>query len=353
MTACLILAAIMLVSEFNKSPFPAIYNMVEAQSLHVPELPRVYLNTAYVPATGSTIRVPAGGNLQTALNAANPGDVIVLDAGATYIAPSDGFVLPYKAGSGWITIQTSNLAGIPAEGTRVNPSVHSAAMPKILARDAGPAIVAVTRAGQSAPHHYRFVGIEIALAPTVTFNHGLVRFGENNDVQNTMAAVPHDLIIDRCYIHGRADATLARGVGLNSARSAVIDSYISECHGVGFDTQAIAGWNGPGPFKIVNNYLEGAGENVMFGGADPKIPDLVPSDIEFRRNYCYKPLSWKVDEPNYGGRHWSVKNIFELKNARRVLVDGNVFENNWVDGQNGTAILFTVRNQEGTAPWSA
>ncbi|HYP28704.1 MAG TPA: hypothetical protein VE262_18480, partial [Blastocatellia bacterium] len=41
------------------------------------------------------------------------------------------------------------------------------------------------------------------------------------------------------------------------------------------------------------------------------------------------------------------------KNARRVLVDGNVFENNWVDGQNGTAILFTVRNQEGTAPWSA
>ncbi|HVF90767.1 MAG TPA: PKD domain-containing protein, partial [Blastocatellia bacterium] len=30
-----------------------------------------------------------------------------------------------------------------------------------------------------------------------------------------------------------------------------------------------------------------------------------------------------------------------------------LFENNWVDGQNGTAILFTVRNQEGTAPWSA
>ena len=51
---------------------------------------------------------------------------------------------------------------------------------------------------------------------------------------------------------------------------AVIDSYLSEAHVVGFDSQAICGVNGPGPFKIVNNYLEGSGENVMFGGADPR-----------------------------------------------------------------------------------
>ena len=31
----------------------------------------------------------------------------------------------------------------------------------------------------------------------------------------------------------------------------------------------------------------------MFGGADPKIANLVPADIEFRRNDCSKPLSWK------------------------------------------------------------
>jgi hypothetical protein len=29
-----------------------------------------------------------------------------------------------------------------------------------------------------------------------------------------------------------------------------------------------------------------------------------------------------------------------------------VFEHNWADGQNGIAILFTVRNQDGQAPWS-
>jgi hypothetical protein len=35
-----------------------------------------------------------------------------------------------------------------------------------------------------------------------------------------------------------------------------------------------------------------------------------------------------------------------------VVIEGNLLENNWVDAQNGFAVLFTVRNQEGTAPWS-
>ena len=53
------------------------------------------------------------------------------------------------------------------------------------------------------------------------------------------------------------------------------------------------------------------------------------------------------------GIPWTVKNLFELKNARRVLIEGNLFENNWVHAQNGTGILFTVRNQGGKAPWCA
>ena len=56
--------------------------------------------------------------------------------------------------------------------------------------------------------------------------------------------------------------------------------------------------------------------------------------------------------PSYAGIHWQVKNSFELKNARRVLVDGNTFENNWGDAQVGIAILFTPRNQNGGNPWT-
>src|SRR5438876_3039300 len=90
----------------------------------------------------------------------------------------------------------------------------------------------------------------------------------------------------------------------------------------------------------------------MFGGADPSIVNLVPSDIEIRENHFFKPLSWKSDDPSYTGMNWAVKNLLELKNAQRVLVDGNIFENNWVNAQIGFAILFTPRNQDGAAPWS-
>ena len=72
-----------------------------------------------------------------------------------------------------------------------------------------------------------------------------------------------------------------------------MNSYISECKAVGQDSQAISGFNGPGNYLIENNYLEGATENVLFGGADPTIPNLVTSNITFRRNYLSKPLAWR------------------------------------------------------------
>ncbi len=191
------------------------------------------------------------------------------------------------------------------------------------------------------------------MAPTVKTCWAVVSLGKGRPEQTTLEAVPHHLILDRVYIHGDPKHDCFRCVALNSATSAVIDSFLADGHVVGFDAQAIGGWNGPGPYKIVNNFLEGSGENIMFGGADPAIPDLVPSDIEFRHNSCVKPLAWKKDDPSFAGIPWTVKNLFELKNARRVLIEGNVLENNWVHAQNGTGILFTVRNQSGTAPWSA
>ena len=103
---------------------------------------------------------------------------------------------------------------------------------------------------------------------------------------------------------------------------------------------------------MVNNYLEAAGENVMFGGADSATAELMPADIEIRRNYFFKPLRWKVGDPSYAGKHWTVKNLLELKAAKRVVIDGNVMQNSWVDGQDGTAVLLTVRNQECSANWS-
>jgi hypothetical protein len=286
---------------------------------------------------GSVIQLAPNGNLQRALDAAQPGDTIVLQAGAVYEGP---FTLPPKTGNEFITIQTSRLSELP-EGARVSPS-QSALFAKLQSAENSAPVVKT----QSGAHHYKFVGIEFSTANAKVVVHDLVRFGES-ETQASIDVVPHHLSIDRSYIHGFETQEVQRGISLNSADTSITNSYISEIHGKGYDTQAICGWNGPGPFKIVNNYLEGAGENVMFGGADPRIPNLIPSDIEIRENYFFKPLSWKPD-----GKHWTVKNLFELKNARRVIIDRNVFENNWVDAQAGPAILFTVRNQDGKAPWA-
>jgi hypothetical protein len=132
-------------------------------------------------------------------------------------------------------------------------------------------------------------------------------------------------------------------VTINTAYTAVIDSYLDDCHADGQDSQAILGWNGPGPFHIENNYLAGAGENILFGGADPSIPNLLPSDIVIRNNYVHKPAAWKD--------RWSVKNSLEFKAAQRVLVEGNVFDGNWADGQVGFMWNIKSTNQGGNCTW--
>jgi hypothetical protein len=304
------------------------------------ELPRVFLDTTYAPPSGNLISVTSGGDFQAALNTAQPGDIIQLQAGATF---TGNFTLPTKSGTGWIYIRSSAHASLPAPGTRVTPA-QAALMPKLVTNNAAPVLTTATAA-----HHYRFVGIEISSSASLTYN--VITLEASTQTSTTQ--VPTDLVFDRCWIHGNATGNIRRGIALNSARTAVVDSYLSQFHEVGADSQAIGGWNGPGPYKIVNNYLEGAGENFLLGGSDPAISGLVPADIEVRRNHFFKPLSWKVGDPSYAGIHWSVKNIFELKNARRVLVEGNILENNWVDGQAGMAILFTVRNQDGNCSWCA
>ncbi|MEP6618052.1 MAG: Ig-like domain-containing protein [bacterium] len=306
-------------------------------------LPSIYLNTtapAAPAAGGVVINVAAGGNLQTAINAAKPGDVIALANGATFIG---NFTLPNKntTSTNWITIRPANLTGFPAEGARMTPTIAAALkLPRVLSPTGLGAIATLAGA-----HHYRIIGIEASVSSSSVINIGLVRFGEDGgNGQTTLASVPHDLVLDRSYVHGMPTGIVRRGVTLNSAYSAVVDSYISECHDAssGTDAQAIMGWNGPGPFKIANNYLEGSSENVMFGGGDPGIANLVPSDIEIRHNHFFKPTSYK-------GK-WLVKNLFESKNSQRVLIEGNLFENNWQDGQIGTAISLKSSSM-GACPW--
>ncbi len=324
---------------FDGASSPELAAAGEAEDRKPPERPREQVDVSPVPTTGKTVQVAAGGDLQAAIDAAQPGDAIALEPGATYTGP---FRLPRKSGDGWIVIGSRSERGLPSPQQRVTPA-HARAMPKLVAAS-GDAVIETAEGA----HHYRLVGLEIAPVNGV-FLRAIVQIGAH---EKTVDALPHHVVIDRCYVHGDPRKGSRRGVALNGRDVAVVNSYVADFKEVGADSQAVAGWNGTGPFKIANNYLEASGENVMFGGADPTIPDLVPADIEVIGNHLTKPLRWKEGDPSYEGTPWAVKNLFELKNARRVLVDNNLLEHNWPHAQNGFAILFTVRNQDGGAPWS-
>ena len=290
-------------------------------------------------AFASTLVVPSGGSLQAAINSAVPGDTIVLDAGGTYTGP---FTLPNKSGASYITIQSSRAGEISG---RVTPG-QSDLLARLRANVGGDPIIKTA----SGAHHYKLIGLDISTVAATDFIYDLVRLGDSN--QTDLTTVPHHLTLDRLWIHGFSTQPVQRGISLNTTDTEIINCYISDIHRTDVDTQAIAAWNGPGPFQIINNYLEASGENVMFGGAIPAIPNLVASNIEIRRNYFFKPLTWKVGSPSYAGIHWAVKNLLEFKNARNITVDGNVFENCWTDAQIGYAVLFTVRSEQGLAPWA-
>lgn len=123
------------------------------------------------------------------------------------------------------------------------------------------------------------------------------------------------------------------------------DSHIAGVWRAGQDSQAFCAWSGPGPYTIRRNYLEAASENVMFGGADSKSYDDIPADILVEDNHFSKRLIWKGNSRN-------VKNLFETKQAKRVLIRRNLFEHCWKDGQTGWGIVFKSMNDTGRSPWA-
>ncbi|HEX4346662.1 MAG TPA: carbohydrate-binding protein [Vicinamibacterales bacterium] len=283
----------------------------------------------------ATINIHAGDNLQAAIDNAHPGDTLLLDAGATF---TGNFLLPAKSGSDFVTIRSAAPdASLPGATTRVDPS-YASLLPKLVSPNTLPAL-----ATESGAHHYRLLALEFPANPLGYYD--MLDLGDGSSLQNTLSSVPHDLVLDRLYMHGDVALGQKRAIGLNSASTTIENCYISDIKSVGQDAQAIAGWNGPGPYTIRNNYIEAAAENILFGGADPAIPNLVPSNITIVGNYITKQVAWR-------GQGWQVKNSLELKNAAHVTITGNTIENSWSDAQAGFIVVFTVRDQDGTAPWS-
>lgn len=415
-------------------------------------------------ASAATLSVCTSGctyaDLQAAIDAARPGDVIELRGGETYVGH---FVLTQKDNpNGTPIIIRTRAAGasLPAAGARLVPdgypgaNVQRSALARLVGRGGQwrttPVIAAAPGAG-----HYRLELLDIDGINQQGY-YTLLEIGTNSAQQSTLASVPYNIVFDRVFVHGHPTKGQQRCIGLNGRDVEILNSFVVDCKSFAVDAQAIGTFNSPGPIRIVNNYLEATTENIMIGGADPCIPGLVPSDILISRNHFRKPVSWKapiLDAPagapsasaegggalpggtyyftvvavleaggdlafsvpsperaagvpgggrvslswaavegadryrvyagtSPGGQNrfmetsgpqtslsytgvgegwaapprqgtkWNVKNLLELKNAQRVTIDGNVFEQMWPASQSGYAILLTPRNEEGTAPWS-
>ena len=210
-----------------------------------------------VPKSSATKRVSAPQNLQAALNKAVAGDSLILSG--TF---RGNFTLPARSCSGWVTIVGAGLT--TPEGERLTPRA-AAGLPKLITPNHEPALRM-----KNPTCGWRPVGIEVTgTLPVTSMQYGLVWLGAGGDkaagqTQTTLAAVPRDIILDRVCIHGSPTLNSTRCLALNSANTVVINSWFGECHALGSDSQAIEGWNGPGPYLIENNFLGGAGENIMF-----------------------------------------------------------------------------------------
>jgi hypothetical protein len=270
---------------------------------------RQMLSTTWTPANGAAF--------QTALNSAQLGDTIILNAGTTY-SQAGGFTLKNKTtGSGWITIQSSNLASLPGAGVRVTPA-DAVNMPKLQTLGGNASVIYT----DTSAHHYKMIGLDFdgpASTPSVPDPHltALLSLGTDVATQSTIASEPHHLVLDRCYMHpDTPDRSVRRAVALNSMYTDITNCWIADIHEAGSDSQAIGGYNGSGHYNIINNHLEGASENIMFGGATTRVP-IEPTDIVIRGNEVIKPLKWM----NAG---YNTKNLFELKQGKNVLVEGNI-----------------------------
>lgn len=329
-------------------------------------LPLTYFCTALAntPATGATVNVSTAGQLTTALAAATCGQKITLQAGVVF---SGNFVYPALAcpSNNYVYLQTSAVASLPPEGTRSSPAFSGVtslpgrpaylqpAIPgtytaQIITPNASPALRFT--AGASG---VRIIGIEFARTPGTGFVTSIISAGNIANLSN--------IIQDRVWCHGteNLDETESCIDVSGVSNFAAIDSYINnivcytgaghvscDSHGIlgGLNTANVAAETG---YKLLNTFIEAAGENVFFGGGGA---NTTPADIEIRLNAFFKPQTWNAHDASFNGGPPSggqavVKNLFELKNAQRVLVEGNTFTNNWGGfSQNGSAILLTPKN---------
>ena len=309
------------------------------QGADVAEVPRkVPAWPADLVARACTVSPRSSAELGAEILRARGGTTLCLTPGESYPGT---FTVPARADNdtGWVVLRTAPSVAPLLPGERLTPTVATQ-----LAKLVGPGteVGSVLRFGMRA-RKWLVESVEVTADSSGTQGPvALIVIGTNGE--RTIADLPTDIVLSHVFVHGAERQHVRRAIAANGGAMTLVDSWCENIHARGFDSQCWATWGGAGPILIENNHLSAGSENIVFGGADPSVSNLVPTDVTIRRNYLFKPTAWI----NQG---WNVKNLLESKAAARVLVEHNVFDGQWHDQAAGhAAVVLKSTSQDGRCP---
>lgn len=154
-------------------------------------------------------------------------------------------------------------------------------------------------------------------------------------VQMALPAFPRD------SSGGFACGTLAQVTSNGTAWNNAYDPYgYSPSIYITEGTQGMIGGWGPGPYKLENNYSEGAGLLWHFDDSAGRIS--IGSGYTIRRNTFYMDQAKRTNGFGSNGLRYMQRNGIEWKNGTNILIEGNTWEGLWADvSSTGCAIVLT------------
>src|SRR5208337_4231526 len=129
---------------------------------------------------------------------------------------------------------------------------------------------------------------------------------------------------------GLYDTQAEHCIYANGSYISVTDSYCDHTwvrNDTGAQSNDFLSYNGPGPYKVVNNYTGGAtSQKIFFGGGNPDDPNSM-ADAEVRRNVLTNDLTVTGTPGHILGSNANVASLYELKCCLvRSLFDGNTLD---------------------------
>ncbi len=269
-------------------------------------------------------RILNASNLTELLNAYNQcigGEHIVIPAGTIL---QGSIELPARNFRDYVTIRSS--AAMPDLAVRVSPQQPGLVVFRGTYSNEVPVTIK-NRAGK-----IKFSGIKFEPfpgTPDYVANYYLLQIGEAFG-QSVPEDNPSKIILEHCVINPPDNVQVVHAILNDGYKVSILSSWLGNIKTYGSqDSQAIFGLDGRGAHVYNNTYFEAASESIIYGGSNNRIDGMVPTNIEFRRCFFTKRLSWRTNITNSVGDTINAKNLFETKNARRMYVEGSVFTNHW------------------------